>query len=69
MKSLKYLPLAEKKAGGIGHVIGQTLYQPQQAFTYYAGSAWSRYDVPTMQVWRTLLEGYAQQLRQPLTVE
>ena len=69
MKALKYLPLAEKKAGGIGHVIGQTLYQPQQAFTYYAGSAWSRYDVPTMQVWRTLLEGYAQQLRQPLTVE
>ena len=69
MKSLRYLPLAEKKAGGIGHVIGQTLYQPQQAFTYYAGSAWSRYDVPTMQVWRTLLEGYAQQLRQPLTVE
>ena len=41
----------------------------QQTFTYYAGSAWSRYDVPTMQVWRTLMEGYAQQLRQPLVVE
>ena len=69
MKALKYLPLSEKKAGGIGHVIGQTLYQPQQTFTYYAGSAWSRYDVPTMQVWQTLLEGYAQQLKQPLVVE
>lgn len=69
MKALKYLAASEKKAGGIGHVIGQTTYQPGQSFTYYAGSAWSKYDVPNMNVWSTLLSGYAQQLKQPLTVE
>ncbi len=69
MKALKYLAASEKKAGGIGHVIGQTTYQPGQPFTYYAGSAWSKYDVPNMSVWQTLLEGYAQQLKQPLVIE
>ena len=69
MKALKYLPLKEKKSGAVGHVIGQTTYQPQQAFTYYAGSAWSKYDVPSQQVWETLLQGYARNLSQPLAVE
>lgn len=69
MKTLKYLPLREKKAGGIGHVIGQTTYQPGTFFSYYAGSAWSRYDVPSMQVWQTLLQGYVEQIRKPLVIE
>ncbi|MCQ2197070.1 MAG: DUF4861 family protein [Bacteroidaceae bacterium] len=69
MKALKYLPMSEKKSGGVGHVIGQTLYQPSSTFTYYAGSAWSKYDVPSMWVWKTLLESYSVQLRQPLEVE
>jgi len=68
MKALKYLPLAEKKAGGIGHVIGQTQYQPGSSFTYYAGSAWSKYDVPSMAVWETLLKGYAENMKAPLSV-
>ena len=69
MKALKYQPLGEKKSGAVGHVIGLTGYQPDFGFTYYVGSAWSKYDVPTMQVWETLLQGYAQKLKQPLVVE
>ncbi len=69
MKALKYLPLSEKKSGGVGHVIGQTVYQPSTTFIYYAGSAWSKYDVPNMWVWKTLLESYSMQLKQPLVVE
>ena len=76
--NLRYLPLKEKKSGAVGHVIGQTKLKavktlddtkPTAAYTYYVGSAWSRYDVPNMAVWETLLQGYAQQLKTPLIVE
>ena len=75
---LRYLPLKEKKSGAVGHVIGQSaLVQPKvgsddtvvAGFDYYVGSAWSRYDVPTMQVWEALLQGYAKQMETPLVVE
>ena len=69
MKTLRYIPLAEKKSGAVGHVIGQTHYKEGQVFTYYFGTAWSKYDVPTQQVWEALLEGYQRQLRQPLEVK
>ena len=69
MKALKYLPMAEKKSQAIGHVVGQTTLQPASTFTYYFGTAWSKYDVPTMSVWEALLAGYAQQFKQPLVVE
>ncbi len=54
---------------GDNHVIGQTTYRPGEPFTYYFGTAWSKYDTPTMAVWQALLEGYAHNMRQPLTVE
>ncbi|MBQ9559994.1 MAG: DUF4861 family protein [Bacteroidaceae bacterium] len=68
MKSLRYLPLAEKQSGAVGHVVGQTRYDAEVGFTYYFGTAWSKYDVPTQQVWESLLQGYARRLRQPLVV-
>ncbi|MCQ2223158.1 MAG: glycoside hydrolase family 88 protein [Bacteroidaceae bacterium] len=76
--NLRYLPLKEKKSGAVGHVIGQTKLKaektlddtkPIASYSYYVGSAWSRYDVPNMAVWETLLQGYAQQLKTPLIVE
>lgn len=75
---LSYLPMKEKKSGAVGHVIGQTkLAKPTVAedttlitgFDYYVGSAWSKYDVPSMAVWETLLQGYAAQMNTPLVVE
>ncbi|MCR5181343.1 MAG: DUF4861 domain-containing protein, partial [Bacteroidaceae bacterium] len=51
----KYLPLPEKRAGGIGHALIQTTYQPGQPFVYYTGSAWSLYDVPTQAIWQQTL--------------
>lgn len=53
--STKYLPLPEKRAGGIGHAIIQTTYTPGQPFVYYTGSAWSLYDVPTHAIWQQTL--------------
>ena len=51
----QYLPLPEKRSGGIGHAIIQTTYTPGQPFVYYAGSAWSLYDVPTHAIWQETL--------------
>ena len=53
--STKYLPLPEKRAGGIGHAIIQTTYTPGQPFVYYTGSAWSLYDMPTRAIWEQTL--------------
>ncbi len=52
---VKYLPLSEKRAGGIGHALIQGTYQPGQPFVYYTGSAWSLYDVPTHAIWQQTL--------------
>lgn len=69
MKAMKYLPMAKEQAGGIGHVLGITTLTPGQPFVYYAGSAWSKYDVPAMTVWEQLLRLYADNIRNPMKVE
>ncbi len=68
MKALKYMPLTEEKTGGIGHVVGLTAINSDKPFVYYAGSAWSKYDVPTMAVWEQWLRYYADNIRHPLRV-
>lgn len=68
MKALKYMPLTEEKTGGIGHVVGLTAITADKPFVYYAGSAWSKYDVPTMAVWEQWLRYYADNIRNPLRV-
>ena len=65
---VQYLPLAEKRAGGIGHAILQTIYKPGQPFVYYTGSAWSLYDVPTHAIWQETLRHEARILRNGLQV-
>lgn len=64
----EYLPLAKEVAGGIGHAIAKRHYKPGDTFTYYAGSAWSRYDVPTMKIWQDWVRMYSSNLKQPLQV-
>ncbi len=75
MKALKYLPLKEERNGAVGHVIGMSdgqtepLWDGQSVrFSYYAGTGWSKYDVPNQQVWEALLQSFIRKLRQPLEV-
>ena len=63
-----YLPLTEKRAGGIGHAIIQTTYTPGQPFVYYTGSAWSLYDVPTHAIWQETLRHEARILTNGLSI-
>ena len=64
--AVSYLPLSEKRAGGIGHAIVRTTYKPGQPFIYYAGSAWSLYDVPTHAIWQETLRHEASLLEKGL---
>lgn len=69
MKALRYIPLKEERNGALGHVVGTTPYLDKSIFTYYAGSAWSQYDVPNQQVWDAVMQSSARALKQPLVVE
>ena len=68
LESVKYVPMAQETAGGIGHVVGFCDYEPGRPFVYYFGSAWSKYDVPDFSVWKTLLGRYLHRLEVPLNV-
>lgn len=69
LKQAKYMPLEKETAGGVGHVVGIGNYVPGSTFTYYFGSAWSKYDMPCMSAWQGALECYASQLNAPLQVK
>ena len=58
----------ERRAGAVGHVVGISNYEPGDTFTYYFGSAWSKYDMPDMAVWQENVERYGRQLKTPLAV-
>ncbi len=66
--TLKYLPLPEKRAGGVGHAIIQTTYTPGTPFVYYTGSSWSLYDVPTHTIWQETLRHEAAILKEGLQI-
>lgn len=68
LKTAKYIPLAKETAGGIGHVVGIADYVPGDAFTYYFGSAWSKYDMPTLEDWQNTLIRFRKNLQEPLQV-
>ena len=63
-----FVPLKEKRSGGIGHALIQTTYTPGQPFVYYTGSAWSLYDVPTHAIWQETLRHEARILQHGLQV-
>ncbi len=65
----EYRALPEKKAGAVGHALLTTTYRPGQPFVYYAGSAWSHYDVPTMAIWQDVIRHEAAIIQQGLQVE
>ena len=68
LKSVEYVPMAKEEAGAVGHVVGISNSEPGDTFTYYFGSAWSKYDMPDMAVWQENVERYGRQLKTPLAV-
>lgn len=68
LKTVKYVPVAKEEAGAVGHVVGICDYKPHTVFTYYFGSAWSKYDMPDFGVWQESLARYGRMLKEPLKV-
>lgn len=52
-----------------GHAVGIIRQYKGQPYTYYFGSAWSLYDVPTIAHWQLLTDEYLQNIKTPLTIE
>jgi hypothetical protein len=59
---------AKPHDGAEGHLLGIHNNYNGEAFTYYFGSAWSKYDVRTMDEWQQRIAWTLRSLRQPLTV-
>jgi hypothetical protein len=51
------------------HAIGIVRSYQGQAYTYYFGAAWSRYDVRTLDQWQLLAKQYLQNIKNPLIIE
>ncbi len=62
--------LFDKPSGGNeGHALGVKNNYKGESYTYYFGSAWSKYDIRTMQEWKARTEWTLRSLRQPLKIE
>ena len=62
------LPLPQPNNGNEGHALGVQKDYRGEPFTYYFGSAWSKFDVRTLAEWRQRAEWTLRNLSQPLQV-
>ena len=51
-----------------GHALGIVRNYQGEHYTYYFGSAWSKYDVRTEEEWKARIEWFLRSLKQPLQV-
>ena len=58
----------QPKNGNEGHALGIVDGYTGQPYTYYFGSAWSRYDVRTQTEWQQRIDWTLRSLEEPLTV-
>lgn len=58
----------ELRGGADGHVLAVSNYKPNSSYIYYFGSAWSRAAIQTDAAWNQYVEGFAKNLKAPLTV-
>ena len=61
-------PFDQPRNGNEGHALGIVNDYKGERFTYYFGSAWSKYDVRTMTEWQQRVLWTLRSLRQPLKV-
>ena len=68
VKSTKTMMYDTPSNGNAGHGVGVMTYQPNEKYTYYFGSAWSKNDVRTMNEWKLRSEETLNALQVPLKV-
>lgn len=65
----KVLKAAKVENGIAGHVIGYKTMQPKERFTYYFGSAWSKFDVRNQNEWQCRINTFMDEINMPLQVK
>ena len=55
--------------GNAGHALGIVNNYKGERYTYYAGSAWSKYECHTMDEWKARIAHFLKGLQQPLVVK
>lgn len=68
VKATKSMMYATPSNGNAGHGVGVITYQPNEKYTYYFGSAWSKNDVRTLNEWKLRAEETLNALHAPLKV-
>ena len=68
VKATKTMMYDTPANGNAGHGVGVITYQPNEKYTYYFGSAWSKNDVRTMNEWKLRSEETLNALQVPLKV-
>ena len=56
-------------SGAVGHALGIVDNYSGEPYTYYFGSAWSKFDVRTQAEWQQRIDWTMRNIRQPLKVE
>ncbi|MCD8203176.1 MAG: DUF4861 domain-containing protein [Prevotella sp.] len=69
VKETKGIMLDTPENGIAGHGVGMITYQPDEKYTYYFGSAWSKNDVRTFNEWQLRSTETLSALKNPLKVE
>ena len=60
----------EAVKGASGHALGiKKGYKSGERFTYYFGSAWSKYDCRTQNEWQARIESFMANQAMPMTVK
>lgn len=68
VKATKQMMFDKPSNGNSGHGVGVITYQPNEKYTYYFGSAWSKNDVRTLNEWKLRSEESLKSLQTPLKV-
>lgn len=69
MVSTTQKPMLKPESGAIGHALGiKKGLSNGEKYTYYFGSAWSKYDVRTFPEWQLRIQEFLDALRFPLSI-
>ncbi len=68
VRETKVLPMKKKSDGAEGHAIGIVDNYAGEPYTYYFGSAWSKFDVRTAAEWQQRIDWTMRCIKEPLKV-
>lgn len=65
--SISYEPLPADAKPAVGHIVALQTVQPDSAYTYYWGAAWSKGGVESRQHWDSLVTAHQEEISSPYT--